>query len=379
VALEGVSNPIQTTQMVVPVTQKTEVPKQSSLHYIAEIDSGIFFVDKTSIKRNGDWVSYTYVTDYLPKINFQNQDVLSQVAFNKINCSSKQLIMGDYNLYSQKKGAGTLVASAQLGVNAPPIPAQTIDNPNSVNAAVFNYVCQPPPLQSTVTHESNSSEKAETHNAELKTTATSIIEEFNSNKLSATLKYKGKTVLIEGLANNIEPTTFRKPASVEITLKGSDLSFESVRIILESNEHQTALATKLSKGDYVRAVCKKVGSGAMMGVLAEECLLLEQRVTVPSDLIDASLISIGFESASRRSIESKYVGKRVQAKMFITTFENRSGSRRMKDENSAFFCDVFPADLPSFPTKRGAYIVEGTFIVERDAPGLTRCRYIRTQ
>jgi uncharacterized protein len=238
---------------------------------------------------------------------------------------------------------------------------------------------QAPPLPVSETHESKSSANVETHDAELVTTATAIIQEFNSNKLSASIKYKGKTVLIEGLANNIEPTTFRKPASVEITLKDSSSSFESVRIILEANEQQISLATKLSKGDYVRAVCKKVASGAMMGVLAEDCLLLEQRALTPVDLIDATMISIGFESTSRRSLENKYVGKRVQAKMFITTFEDRSGSRRMKDGNSPFFCDVFPSDLPNFPTKRGGYIVEGTFIVERDAPGLTRCKYIRNQ
>jgi uncharacterized protein len=238
---------------------------------------------------------------------------------------------------------------------------------------------QAQPLQASEVHESKSSANVETHDAELVTTATVIIQEFNSNKLSASIKYKGKTVLIEGLANNIEPTRFRTPASVEITLKDSKSSIETVRIILEANEQQISLATKLSKGDYVKAICKKVESGAIIGVLAEDCRLLEQRALTSMDLIDAAMISIGFESTSRRSIESKYVGKRVHAKMFITTFEDRSGSRRMKDENSPFFCDVFPSDLPLFPTKRGGYIVEGTFIVERDAPGLTRCKYIRNQ
>ena len=144
VALGGAAQPPQQpAQAAVPTaTQKNVASTPSSLHFIGGIASGDFFVDKSSIKRVGDLVSYTYITDHLPKINFQGQDVLSQVSFNKINCSSKQLTMGNYNLYSQRKGAGKLIASAQLGVNAPPIPVQTIDDPNSVNAAVFNYVCQ---------------------------------------------------------------------------------------------------------------------------------------------------------------------------------------------------------------------------------------------
>lgn len=113
-----------------------------ALHYIGATQSGDFFVDQASINKNGAWVSYTYVTDFVPNINFQGQDVFSSVALNKINCSTKQLVMGNYNLYSQKKGMGKLIKSVQPGINGPAIPIQEIDDPNSLNAAVFNYVCQ---------------------------------------------------------------------------------------------------------------------------------------------------------------------------------------------------------------------------------------------
>lgn len=215
---------------------------------------------------------------------------------------------------------------------------------------------------------------------DFRVTASSIINEFKSNKLAAGLKYKDKTALIEGVVNQIEPTPrFIKPESVQIRMRDSNDSFEYVRVILNATPEQLSLATRLSKGDYIQVSCKNIGSGSVSGVLAKNCALLPQSAGGSVDLIDAVIITLQFGTPDRTSVETKYTGKRVQAKMFITTYAERSGSRRVKDGNSPFFCDVFPADIPKFPTHKGGFIVEGIFVVEDGVPGLTRCKYIRDQ
>ena len=221
--------------------------------------------------------------------------------------------------------------------------------------------------------------KSAASRVDFKVTATAIINEFKSNKLAAGLKYKDKTALIEGVVNEIEPTRFIKPESVQIRMRDSNDSLDSVRVILNATPEQLSLATRLSKGDYITASCKNIEGGSLSGVLAKNCSLVPQSAGGPVDLIDAVITTMQFGTPDRASIEAKYIGKRVQANMFITTYAERSGSRRLIDGNSPFFCDVFPADIPKFPTKKGGFVVEGTFVVENGVPGLTRCKYIRDQ
>ena len=256
-------------------------------------------------------------------------------------------------------------------VVAPPVVASPVAAPPVAAVAAAS------PANPAATHQNN---KQNTINADFSVSAKELVREFKENKLAATLKYKNKKMLVDGVVKDIAPTKYQSPESVKITLAGSDRGLEDFSGVLVPTQEQIAEAVKLKKGDFIKLLCDGSLEYGFMNVDAKDCQLTSAKMAEGSGEaknIDATAISYRFRTAERNNLESELVGKRVRSKIFFEQFIEADNSRRMLDANSSFFCDVSRTDIPSIPTNKGSYEIEGIFVVIDGNPGLSRCKVIR--
>lgn len=190
------------------------------------------------------------------------------------------------------------------------------------------------------------------------------------------MKYNGKRLTIKGVLDEIAlEKRYGRPDTVQLRMKADgSFSIASVRVDLIPQADQVAAAIKLKKGDFASVTCTGEIE-AIIGVRVSDCRLdsRSDAMAQPAIKIDAIATAMRFQTPDKDKIVAEYLGKRATTTIFIENFRNIDTGRRMFDANSGFFCDVPLSELASFPSKKGAYQVEGIFVVADDSPGLSRC------
>lgn len=107
----------------------------SSLISIGQTEDATFYIEPTSLQRNGDLVSFIGIRDFAKTLNVNGKNVASSKSKEVINCSKRLSRLMGYSLYSGKTGTGALVAE-----EAPNNPFQSI-SPGTADDAKMKYVC----------------------------------------------------------------------------------------------------------------------------------------------------------------------------------------------------------------------------------------------
>lgn len=210
--------------------------------------------------------------------------------------------------------------------------------------------------------------------------AKDLINEFKANNFAATMKYKNKRVLVNGIVKDIAPTLFEKPESVKITLAETVKEWDTFNGVLVPSKEQIAEAVKIKKGDFTKLLCDGGVTYSMASVDGKGCQLTTANPTEQSEPIaniDALKFSISFKMPEKNKLIADYAGKRLRTKIFIERFIDINDTRRMYDANSDFLCIVNMVDAASFPSAKGLHEVEGIFVDFDGKPGLTRCKFVQ--